>query len=456
VFLRVEGLTIKAALLLGFGLTMGLWLFAGYFFTRRMAEVQQDAALINGRYMHSQELLSTIRAQVLLASVYVRDALLDPDAATGDMYGRQVETAYHAIEAALDQYKPIVDAPEERERLLRLNREVEDYRATLLDVLSGDAAQWRADARNILRTRVVPQRELVIRVSDEVQALNRAAFVRQQSEIASIYRVTQRRVWQQLGLALAASFGIGLIATWHAGRLEGRIRRQAAKEAETTQDLQRLSSKLINAQEDERRAIARELHDEVGQVLTAIKMELALAQRAIDSGSTPAGILDPTRSITDGALQTVRDLSHLLHPVILDDLGLPAAIDWYLRRFGTLHGLRVSLRHEGMEGRLAAETEAAAYRIVQEALTNVVKHARARRCDVQLQRLPSSVLVTIEDDGIGFEADDPAQQHGLGLIGIRERAAHLRGTVRVESATGRGTRITVVLPAAHQTLMETA
>ena len=130
-------------------------------------------------------------------------------------------------------------------------------------------------------------------------------------------------------MALATSLGIALLATFYAGRLEDRIRRQRAKDVQNTRDLQHLSAKLLNAQEEERRSIARELHDEVGQALTAIKVELAMAQRAIDGAGGAATALDDARSIADGVLHTVRDLSHLLHPALLDDLGLAAATEWY-------------------------------------------------------------------------------------------------------------------------------
>ena len=454
----IEGITIKAALLLGFGLTFGLWVFVGYQFTQRITEVQREAAEINARYIHAQELLSTVRAQVLLGSVYVRDALLDPDPATAESYRRQLQDTYRAVVDALDQYVPVVDSPAERERVARLHTEIDDFRSTMMDVLSTDSSQWRNEARLLLRSRIVPKREVVIRVSEEVQALNRAEFVQQQTRIADVYRATQRRGWEQLGFALAASFGIALFATRYASRLEDRLRQQMAKDEESTRTLQRLSSQLINAQEEERRSIARELHDEVGQVLTAIKVELALAERAIEADGGRAHVLQDARSIADGALHTVRDLSHLLHPPLLDDLGLPAAIEWYLRGFSKRHGIRVDLLHDPMPERLTPDIEAAAYRIVQEALTNVAKHARATVCRVYVQRLPNTLLITIEDDGVGFDpaAVARAADRGLGLVGIRERVAQLQGTLRLESAPGKGTRLTVELPAQSRPGVEDA
>lgn len=446
----LEGLTIKAALILGFGLMLSLWLFAGYQFTRRMADVEREASAINVRYMHAQEQLATVRAQVLLGSVYVRDALLDPDPVATDNYRRQLHETYAAVDRALQQYVPVLDSSAESGRVDVLRREIDDFQTTMREVLASDRRRWPSEARLILNRRVVPRREVVIRVSEEVQALNRRTFIQQQAEIANVYSATQQRVWWQLGLALAAGLGIALLATLYAGRLENRLQRQRSIEAQNTRDLQRLSAKLISVQEDERRSIARELHDEVGQVLTAIKVELAVAQRTIEAARGPAGLLDDAHRITDGALHTVRDLSHLLHPALLDDLGLPAAIDWYLQGFGKRHGVRVDLLHDRMDDRLQPETEAAAYRIVQEALTNVARHARATTCRVYLQRLANTVLITVEDDGTGFdpvEAEQAGARRGLGLISIRERVAQLRGTVRIESAPGKGTRVTVELPA---------
>jgi signal transduction histidine kinase len=260
----------------------------------------------------------------------------------------------------------------------------------------------------------------------------------------------QQRIWRQLGLALTLSLIIALVFSFYASRLEQRLRRQMRKEAETTSELQRLSSQAITAQERERRIIARELHDEIGQALSAIKMELSIAERAIDGGAPAALKLLPARTITDAALQSVRDLSRLLHPAILDDLGLPAAIDAYLKESGDRYGLSAKAVHEGMDGRLPPEVEAAAYRIVQEGVTNVGRHARATTCCVQLTYADSRLTITLDDDGIGFdpgEGGGSGSGRGLGLVSMRERAANLGGRFQVDSRRGVGTRLVIELPA---------
>jgi signal transduction histidine kinase len=175
------------------------------------------------------------------------------------------------------------------------------------------------------------------------------------------------------------------------------------QEVERKRELERLSAKLVRAQEDERRTIARELHDEIGQALTAIKIELSIVQDGVEETGSTADALREARSITDGALHAVRDVSQLLHPTMLDDLGLPDTLTWYLRSFGQRTGLRAELTQDRMDARMSPDVEICAYRIIQEALTNVAKHAHASSCRVYLQRLPGSLLITVEDDGVGVD-----------------------------------------------------
>src|SRR5262245_1595745 len=446
--------TIKAALVVGFALIVGIWLFTGFYFARRISDLEQRSSDINGRYTRAQELLTSVRSQVLLGSVAIRDALLDPDPSSLAAHRDQLEDSYRAADEALQQYVPVFGAPEETDRVARLRREIAELRDALRELAAADRSSPRA---GLLRRRTIPKRESVLRISEELQAMNRNAFVRLQEEIAALNRTAQRRLWIMFGLALGASLAIALGASIHAGRLEGQIRRQLIKDAENTRDLQHLSSPLLTAQEEERRTIARELHDEIGQLLTAIKVELAIAERGTDAGGDASSALGNARSFADTAVHTVRDMSRLLHPSMLDDLGLAAATDWYLKGFGTRHGIRIELLQEGMDDRLSPEIEATAYRIVQEALTNVARHSQARTCRVYLQRLTNTLLVTIEDDGVGFDpkADETAAEpRGIGLVGIRERGALVRGSMRLESAPGKGTRLTVELPARSREQIE--
>jgi signal transduction histidine kinase len=214
-------------------------------------------------------------------------------------------------------------------------------------------------------------------------------------------------------------------------------------------DLQRLSARLLQAREDEQRRIARELHDEVGQALSAVKVELVVAQGRLDRLGGGPDLLRDARASADTALRSVRDLSHLLHPSVLDDLGLVAALESHIADCRRRKDIAVEFISTGIEGRQGEEAELAIYRIVQEALMNVARHSRARTARVRLSAHAGTCRVVIEDDGVGFDVADverPGRRRGLGLLGIRERVTQLRGTVTIESGPTTGTRIEVELP----------
>ena len=315
-------------------------------------------------------------------------------------------------------------------------------------VLSDAASRNPAAVREVLNRDIVPRREAALAISDEIQTLNRRTFIAQQADLAEIHRIAELHSRRQLGVALVVGLGTLLLTSLYAGRLESRLRDQMARDGRMSSELQQMAAKVIGAQEEERRTIARELHDEVGQVLSAIKVELALAQRAIDSGAASALTMAEAQGITDSALQTVRNLSQLLHPAALDDLGLSAAIEASLRGLERRYRVRAELQQVDLPHRLPREVELAAYRIVQEGVTNVAKHAQATHCYVRLTQLTDRLLIEVEDDGIGFveDTDRPIVARGLGLISVRERANRLGGTFNILSAPRQGTRLIVSLP----------
>ncbi len=447
--LHFRRLTIRAALVVGFAVILGLWFASGYDFTRRLEEIEHRSAAINARLAQAEKLLTAVQTQVLLASVYLRDIVVDVDPLS-EGYRADLQDSRDAIDQSLQQYKHLLDSAREREAFANLEREVEGFWAGVTQVLQGRGTLTPAESRRLRRQLVMPKREVILEIVKQIQALNRSAFEEQQAQVAQVYRDMHQRVWTRRGIALLVSLAAALLVTLYAGRLEAQVRQQARKDAQNKRDLQRLSARLVQAQEEERRTIARELHDEVGQALTAIKMEVAVAERARTAGNDVAGSLREIESITDQSLNVVRDLSQLLHPALLDNLGLPAALEWHLASFSRRTGVRSELLHEGMEERLAPEIETSAYRIVQEALTNVARHAQAQSCRVYVQRLPATLIVTIEDDGVGFDQQRGSDQgpHGLGLLGVQERVAGLNGAFRLESVPGKGTRLTVELPAA--------
>jgi signal transduction histidine kinase len=448
----VRELTLRLALLAGFGLTLGLWLFAGYQVTRRLERAEREAADLNARYVQAQDVLASVRAQVLLASVFIRDALLAPNPRPSTEYTREVERSYGAIDASLRAYVPVLDAAGEQARIGRLRSEIDMLRAATLDMIATDRRSWQAQAGSLLRG-LLPQRERILAVSEEIQSFNRAMYVGQRDSSARIHADLQRQVLAVLGVALALSLAIAVFAFRHAVHLEGRVSEQRTREQQITADLQRLSAGLVNAQDDERRRIARELHDEVGQALSAVNLEFVVVQRTLARSGVVGDPLQDVRALTEGALRSVRQVSQLLHPSALEDLGLSAALGSLLRAFAARTGIALDFRDESTAARPSRETARAVYRITQEAMTNVAKHSGARSVNVRLTGDRDRLVLVIADDGIGFDArsaQQPGPGRGLGLLGISERVLQLGGVLHIESNAGRGTRLVVGLPCLHE------
>jgi PAS domain S-box-containing protein len=214
---------------------------------------------------------------------------------------------------------------------------------------------------------------------------------------------------------------------------------------ESAQRLEALSRRLLAVQEEERRRLARELHDEVAQVLVGLDYRLEWGRRA--QGEQRDAALAAAQGLVRDLARQVRDASLLLRPSLLDDLGLGPALAWHCQRYTEQTGVQVALEPEGLAGRLPAAVETAAYRVVQEALTNVARHARVGQAVVRVRAEPGRLLLAVEDRGTGFDpATVRAAAPGAGLSGMRERVALLGGSLSVVSAPGAGTRLRVELP----------
>ncbi len=209
--------------------------------------------------------------------------------------------------------------------------------------------------------------------------------------------------------------------------------------------LRALTLRLVEVQEEERRALARELHDEIGQLLTGVKLGLELAMPKMQE-EVRAEVVE-TKTLVDGLIDRVRRLSLDLRPPMLDDFGLVPAVEWHIRRYAKQCGIQVSFQHSPIAGRLPTKLETAAYRIVQEALTNIARHAGVTAASVRIWEAGGRLGVQVEDGGRGFDAERAlAQGLSSGLSGMRERAVLLGGEFAIESAPGQGTQLTVEFP----------
>ena len=213
--------------------------------------------------------------------------------------------------------------------------------------------------------------------------------------------------------------------------------------------LQVLSQQSLQVQESERRHIARELHDEIGQALTAIKVNLQTAQR-LSEKPTLAPHLEESISIVQNTLQQVRDLSLELRPSLLDDLGVISALRWYIDRQAQRAGFNARFTAIPSEMKLPPDVETTCFRIVQEAITNIVRHADAKNVSVGLEKKGTGLFLTIQDDGVGFNVDAVIERASgdlsFGLLGMHERAQLIGGQFKVESDIHKGTIISALFP----------
>lgn len=227
--------------------------------------------------------------------------------------------------------------------------------------------------------------------------------------------------------------------------LEQRVRERTAELRDSEGHARALAKRVLTAQEDERRRIARDLHDEIGQSLTSVLIGLRTAEEALSFDEARARLGD-LRGIAAGALDEVRRLARGLRPSVLDDLGLGPALERYAEDYARAHGLRAEVQVGTLNGRLPDEVETTLYRIAQEALTNTARHAQASRVRVSVLRGPDAVTLTVTDDGRGFSSSGILAGQHLGLASMRERASLLNGSVCVESRAGAGTTVQVRLP----------
>lgn len=213
---------------------------------------------------------------------------------------------------------------------------------------------------------------------------------------------------------------------------------------------QTVSAQILQAMEDERKRIARELHDETSQSITSLLINLELVRQHLPEQSELQERIRITKEIAQRTLDETRRLMLDLRPSVLDDLGLVPALRWFVSQRVQPLGLPVDFQVAGLDRRLSEQLETALFRIMQEAITNAVKHAKAQQLKVQLKRSSGRIIGIVQDDGIGFTADKPAgrssEERGYGLFGMQERAALVGGSVKLESAPGKGTTVRVSVP----------
>jgi signal transduction histidine kinase len=436
-------LSAHIVLIGGFGGMLIIMAAAAIYSSRISRELQAANAQMRQDYLLRARTLDEIRQSLYESGNAVRDYILVDNAErTTESLRGELKALRKEMDEACEAYPDSLRAGE-KVTFEHLCNEVQSYWSTLVPLFEWDAKAKRERGYAFLRQEVLPRRATVLAIAHEISEVDDFVLKENEDRITHAFAASQRRVQ----LIAAAGLGLGLIvaivAVTYTWRLEWIAYRRYRESLEARDELQALSARLVKAQEDERRAISRELHDEVGQSLTALLFDIEnMAATSSLDGASQKG-LQKIKPLVENSINVVRDMSLLLRPSMLDDLGLVPALQWQAREVGKRTGLVVEVRDEEVSDDLPEEHKSCVYRVVQEALSNCVKHANARSVLVVVRQERDQLSLRIEDDGRGF---DHRRVRGLGLVGMSERVAHLRGKCEIESAPSRGTSIRIELP----------
>ena len=439
-----ERFSSRSALIIGLGSLLAIMAVAGVGALRVLENVRAKDEMIRRQFLSRNHALNDIRSEVYLSGTLVRDYLLEPESERAESYRTRLEEIHRQMDAALESYGREVNAAE-NQHYTELRTELARYWATLAPVFQWSPAERRELGYPFLRDEVFPRRQSMLDVADQIAAINEQQLNGGNAQVAGLLSGFQDRLAVTLLAALGLGLGMAAFSVHQIHRLEAREMARFEEVAHARAQLKDLSAKLVQAQETERRALSRELHDEVGQALSAVLVELrnlsaGLGTRTADELRSQT---EEIKSLVEGAVRVVRNMALLLRPSMLDDLGLVPALRWQARETSKRTGMDVSLAAEIASDDFPDDYKTCIYRVVQEALHNCARHSHASTVRIRVQQSGGVVSLSIQDDGQGF---DTAQMKGLGLLGIQERVTHLGGVCRVHSAPGRGTVLAVELP----------
>jgi signal transduction histidine kinase len=300
------------------------------------------------------------------------------------------------------------------------------------------AAEGRLnDARALIRTRLDAERAAMAAAVARLLVQNNEAEAAAQAEIGAIYSRVQRNLYLLLAAVLAAIAATSLYVI--------RLNRRFVQQLEDLSEQRRaLAGQVISVQEELFRTLARELHDEFGQVLTAMGVMLQRAAKRLPPDEPARQDLQEVREIANQTLEKVRAMSQMLHPPVLDDYGLERSIEWYTDKYAKQTGLTIHYEKIGIGPWIGDQIAIHMYRILQEALNNVVRHSGSREAWVRVKYEPRRMELAVEDHGKGMPPQPGAS--GIGLIAMRERAGMLRGSISFSTPPEGGTRVTVTIP----------
>jgi signal transduction histidine kinase len=427
------------------GLISLLVLIAGSMLTasRRAEVIYVQLDQLNTRRHDVDTKLRRLRSDVNLSGIFVRDYLLDVARERAPEYRQRLAAFREANMASVAELRTLAEL--HPDQILSLQAKLDEYWETFDPLFDWTPAEKILQSASFLRREVVPRRDAVLAIAQEIEELNNANLAEQRAEAtrrqAEFRDDLMRLLWRSLLLGSV----VALTVVFRLRILERRSDEERSVAQNAERQMRELSQRLVATQEEERTNLSRELHDHVAQVLTALRMELGRIERTRPGLDQRVGAaVAECRHLVDQMFHTVRDLALGLRPSMLDDLGLQPALEWHVRDLSRRSGVDIEFAAHGDFDVLPDRYRTCVYRAVQEALTNCVRHAEARTIQVNVAGYDDRLEVSVTDDGIGL--DVARRRNGLGLRGIEERVRNLQGTMRLSGAIGQGTTLTIRLP----------
>lgn len=432
---------LRFALMAGFGGMALIFLLATVDAVHLLRTMRDENRLLREAALDRTHHLEAIRSSILLTHTYLGDYLLDSDQQDAKDYLAEIQDAWSRLSSNLANYRS--STLDEDVLVKQLGDLLDRYWQHLNRAMSSPpGGQLRSPS--FYSDEILPLKTSTIEITTQLEGIDAKQAGSTEAQIQNEFERLGSRLHMALNLGLGAALLLAAGCLLYIFRIERQNARRYQEVLKARRALEQLSARLVDAQERERRTISRELHDQVGQILNALLVDAAnLAKRIQADDAVSLRYLDNIRRFADSSVNSIRDIALLLRPSMLDDLGLIPALEWQAREVSRRSGIKVIVSADNVPDSLPDEMRTCIFRVVQEALQNMCRHSGAKSAVVTVHQDDSSLILSVEDDGCGF---DPNRTRGLGMLGMEERVKQLGGKFEAQSSPGKGTSLRVTLP----------
>lgn len=438
----------RLVLLLGFCALLALVAAIGIYAANTVERLSSGEVAQVARQSRRSDLLQRAGESLTLATASVRNCLTGPDGIETERHRKLARQAWSDAEKAIAAYSEVAGNRADLTR--RLRKELALYWSLAETTIQLDRKSRRAAATTVFVDQLVPLQDKFLETLEELRRLEWQDLRSSAEQSESIARAAKRSVWMGVGGAFLLAALIVLFTFWHLKSLENAAISSYAEAATAAVELGNLSERLFRSQEDERKRIAREIHDDFGQRMATLLYELSsISERGVASPAL-SGAVEAARERLAELAKDIQNLSRGLHSAVLEKIGLEAAVRSDCAQIAARTHLEVKFSSTGVPQRLPEEIALSVYRVYQEAMQNAIKHASSLRIDVSLSVENAHLALRVKDYGIGFATASASGQTSLGLVTMRERLRMVNGKLTVRSSLSQGTEMEarVPLPAA--------